>query len=176
MDRRIEKTRRAIQTAYLALRQRQAANTITVAAVAELADIGRGTFYLHYSDLAALDAAITDQVAANIVAQLQPDRVQVIGGSYRHWLSALLALLEEARPRLALAAASGQLDRLIEPCRAALVDLFDQLAPGPLDPLAARYCAAGLVGVTVDWLTGALTSPEAALVAMMDREIRALLA
>lgn len=176
MDRRVEKTRRAIQSAYLALRRQQPDGALTVAAVAELADIGRGTFYLHYPDLAALEAAIIDELAATITAQLTAPQAQPIGGSYRNWLSAVLAMLASHRELLQLARASGRLDRLTVPSRAALITLLTARAPGELDPLAVRYCAAGLVGLVTDWFSGALDCPEPMLVTMMDQQIRALLA
>lgn len=51
MDRRVRKTRKAIQEAFLHLAQNNELNKIKVSELAELADINRKTFYLHYKDI-----------------------------------------------------------------------------------------------------------------------------
>jgi len=51
MDRRALKTKKAIREAFLNLLKKKNLNKITVAEVSQLADLGRGTFYLHYKDI-----------------------------------------------------------------------------------------------------------------------------
>ena len=51
LDRRVVRTRKAIQTAFRNLVVRQGAEKITVSALAREADIDRKTFYLHYASL-----------------------------------------------------------------------------------------------------------------------------
>ncbi len=51
MDRRVKRTRKAIKDAFLTLSQNQDINKIKVSELAELADINRKTFYLHYVDI-----------------------------------------------------------------------------------------------------------------------------
>lgn len=50
-DRRTIKTKRAIREAFLSLLKKKSLNKITVAEVSQKADLGRGTFYLHYKDI-----------------------------------------------------------------------------------------------------------------------------
>lgn len=53
-DRRIAKTKRAINEAFLCLLKQKNLNRITVTELSALADINKGTFYLHYNDIYAL--------------------------------------------------------------------------------------------------------------------------
>lgn len=50
-DRRVRKTKKAMSAALAALLQKKPLKSITVREISELADINRGTFYLHYSDV-----------------------------------------------------------------------------------------------------------------------------
>jgi len=58
MDRRVKKTRKAIKSAFLKLAQNSDINKIKVSELAELADINRKTFYLHYVDIFAVQEEI----------------------------------------------------------------------------------------------------------------------
>lgn len=53
-DLRIIKTKRAIKENFLQLLKQKNLNKITVTELANLAEINKGTFYLHYSDIYAL--------------------------------------------------------------------------------------------------------------------------
>ena len=50
MDRRVRKTRESLITALITLLEKKNINEISVRELSELADINRGTFYLHYKD------------------------------------------------------------------------------------------------------------------------------
>ena len=51
MDRRTQKTQNAICDAFLTLASKKNINKITVAEISQLANLSRGTFYLHYKDI-----------------------------------------------------------------------------------------------------------------------------
>lgn len=61
MDRRVKKTRRAIKQAFLKLAKDSAVSKIKVTELAELADINRKTFYLHYVDIFAVEEEIQQE-------------------------------------------------------------------------------------------------------------------
>lgn len=50
-DRRNEKTEQLIKEIFLKLLKEKSLNKITVAEISRLANLGRGTFYLHYDDV-----------------------------------------------------------------------------------------------------------------------------
>lgn len=61
MDRRVKKTRKAIKQAFLKLAKDSAVSKIKVSELAELADINRKTFYLHYVDVFAVEEEIQQE-------------------------------------------------------------------------------------------------------------------
>ncbi|MCR6597684.1 TetR/AcrR family transcriptional regulator [Bacillus halotolerans] len=61
-DRRSIKTKCAIKHAFLKLLQEKEINKITVSDLSKEADIGRGTFYLHYKDVFDLYEQIEDEI------------------------------------------------------------------------------------------------------------------
>ncbi|MCM3171919.1 MULTISPECIES: TetR/AcrR family transcriptional regulator [Paenibacillus] len=61
-DRRSKKTKAAIKQAFLTLLNHKMFTKITISEISELADIGRGTFYLHYEDIYALFSEIEGEM------------------------------------------------------------------------------------------------------------------
>lgn len=51
VDRRVRKTKRQLRQALTQLLQQKPIKDITVREIADLVDINRGTFYLHYKDV-----------------------------------------------------------------------------------------------------------------------------
>jgi len=70
MDRRTEKTKKAIRIAFLTLLDKKSLSKITIAEISELADLGRGTFYLHYKDIYDLYEQIENDLYAEIEQML----------------------------------------------------------------------------------------------------------
>ncbi|KRT90883.1 TetR/AcrR family transcriptional regulator [Bacillus paralicheniformis] len=61
-DRRSIKTKRAIKEAFLKLLHEKEINKITVSDLSRRADLGRGTFYLHYKDIFDLYEQIENEL------------------------------------------------------------------------------------------------------------------
>ena len=51
VDRRVRKTKRQLRQALTVLLQEKPIKDITVREIADMVDINRGTFYLHYKDV-----------------------------------------------------------------------------------------------------------------------------
>jgi AcrR family transcriptional regulator len=66
-DRRAARTKKALMLAMLELLSKKEISKITVSELAEKADIGRGTFYLHYSDPYDLLDKLEDDTLASLV-------------------------------------------------------------------------------------------------------------
>lgn len=65
-DRRSIRSKRAIREAFLGLLQEREINKITIADLCRRADLGRGTFYLHYKDVYDL----FEQIESELLEQL----------------------------------------------------------------------------------------------------------
>lgn len=76
MDPRIARTRASLQEALFALARERPLDDITVADIADRAEVNRSTFYQHYSDKETLLADALDAVAEAAGAAL-PERIQI---------------------------------------------------------------------------------------------------
>ncbi len=76
MDLRVEKTKRSIINAFLNLRSRKPLEKITVKELAELAQINKATFYLHYHDIYELSESLEREVIESSLLNIEhPDTV-----------------------------------------------------------------------------------------------------
>lgn len=67
-DKRSVKTKRAIHEAFFLLLEKKTLSQITVAEISRKADIGRGTFYLHYKDVYDLYEHIEEKLYEDLVS------------------------------------------------------------------------------------------------------------
>lgn len=65
-DRRKRKTKLAIRNAFLELLKYKSIHQITVVEISRIADLGRGTFYLHYKDIYDLMINIENEIIYKI--------------------------------------------------------------------------------------------------------------
>lgn len=74
MDLREKKTLRNIRNAFLRLRAHKPLEHITIKELSELAEISKGTFYLHYRDIFDLSAQLQNEVIQDVLDDIiQPD-------------------------------------------------------------------------------------------------------
>lgn len=71
-DLRTKRTRASIKTAFLTLRAKKPLEKITVKELAELAQINKATFYLHYRDIYDLSDQIEDELLTESIQLLKP--------------------------------------------------------------------------------------------------------
>ena len=69
-DRRVRKTKKAIQEAYFRLLEKKRTEKITVAEITREADIDRKTFYLHYTSVQDLIREFTEAKTKDILKRL----------------------------------------------------------------------------------------------------------
>lgn len=168
MDRRVRKTKQALEDAFLALEHQKPANQITVAELCALADVGRGTFYLHYQDVQALAAEIGDRYVQALLDQFAKTGPQLFDGSYRDWLNSLLHYLHSHQAAFALILRGANRGAVQERLQAA----FAALLPG--DALEVTYTVSGAMGLISAWLLELLDVDQAAVVARLDQALLAL--
>ncbi|MGW3726628.1 TetR/AcrR family transcriptional regulator [Streptomyces sp. NPDC000851] len=172
-DRRVRRTRAALQGALIGLVEEQDLSQISVADVVERAEVNRSTFYAHYQDVHELaEAACTSMIddLIGVVLALDPARANPSGfpedpdpsltaffahfaehaGLYRSLLgpTGSARVIEHVRLRTTAAAhSSGQLPAT-----------NDAPPPDTADPsgishdVPAAFVAGALIGVATDWL------------------------
>ena len=90
-DRRVRKTRSALKSALTTLMKQKTINSISVKELTDLADINRGTFYLHYKDVSDLLSQSEDDLLDELMATvdafpadiIKNDPATLFGGLYR---------------------------------------------------------------------------------------------
>lgn len=73
MDKRIEKTQKAIKTAFIELRSKKPLEKISVKELCEVAYINKSTFYSHYEDIYALSDALEYEMVLSIISSIPRD-------------------------------------------------------------------------------------------------------
>ena len=76
IDRRIRKTRRLLRECLTALLKEKKVQDITVREIADMADINRGTFYLHYKDVFDLMEQIENELLKELEDMLNHHQAQ----------------------------------------------------------------------------------------------------
>ncbi len=70
MDLRERKTRRSIRQAFLKLRRRKPVEKTSVKELAELAEISKATFYLHYKDIFDLSDSLQNEIIQSVLESI----------------------------------------------------------------------------------------------------------
>lgn len=70
MDKRIEKTEKAIKEAFLVLRKTKPTEKISIKELCEMAYINKSTFYSHYENIFALSDAIEREMVLAIISSI----------------------------------------------------------------------------------------------------------
>jgi len=155
VDRRVARTRQALLKAFVTLMFERNYRTISVADIAQRADVGRSTFYEHFSGKDEILLNSMDWMFATLSDCVRPEtpRTALDGLIAHYWQNRRLARVVfappiEAKLRRALAAAVEQ-----------------RLASGPLSHadaaarrIAAVRIASAQLGLIQAWTTGELTA------------------
>lgn len=159
-DRRVRRTRRALQDALVALVLQHGFDSLTIDQIAERADIGRATFYLHFSDKTDLLMSITDDLVGGLVTHLATQRTNSHGSVVRATLRHVEANQEAYRVLLSGIGDGRPLDRAFELANEFGEGMISRLATErqltmrvPLKA-AARIWSGQLIAVIRWWASG----------------------
>ena len=94
MDLRKKKTLRAIREAFFDLRRQKNLEEITVTELANLAQISKATFYLHYRDIFDLSDKLQQEVIQNVLNQIG-DPMEIVTDARAFMLKLLHAMESE---------------------------------------------------------------------------------
>ncbi|GAB3662817.1 TetR/AcrR family transcriptional regulator [Nocardioides korecus] len=159
-DRRKRRTQAALQGALRQLIVTKRYETITAAEVIRVADVGRSTFYAHFTDKDDLLLSALDHINAGLTRP----------GSGHGGLNLEVLFTHAAENRdLYLALSKGRagqlfLDRLRDDLEKLLIQPAGHVARADRAALACRYEASAIVGVLTWWLDSGthLTARQAA--------------
>jgi AcrR family transcriptional regulator len=151
-DRRTERTRAALMSAFISVMLSEGYDAVTVERVAEAANVGRSTFYMHYTgkeDILRQSMTRPSTVLAVLVGNIPPPGVLV---------KQLLHFHDQRRRNYIFF--EGQVRRIWVSCLAALIEprlasLVRHTGARPVVPLplAALQIAESQIALVANWLS-----------------------
>ncbi|KRN97314.1 hypothetical protein IV55_GL000242 [Furfurilactobacillus siliginis] len=150
VDRRAMRTKRNITDAFTQLLAEKDFDKITVAEIAERADINRRTFYLHYEDIYAL----LDELENTLVTEFKAELEQKQPTSLHAFLSDLVDFQWRSRQLVTALLANSASQFLAKIMQIAIDDDFahSEYTTAIERQYCWNYIEHGLRGVLLDWL------------------------
>ena len=184
-DRRVRKTKRLLRQGLSQLMLEKSIKDITVRELAELVDINRGTFYIHYRDIYDMVAQLEEEIFGEITEILDRHRHADntdIEQQAQAFLEDLFSYVAENREMcLALLGQNGDiaflrnLQTMIHTeCLKALVDNFPQAKPQNIEYLY-EYMSAGSTALMRAWLSAGMKESPAEMAALSRQTIAGII-
>ena len=174
-DRRIQKSKAAIQNSFFELLREKSLNKITVAEICRAANIGRGTFYLHYMDVYDLYDKLENELYSGLYRLFEDAFPTTDRDNGRRLAEGLTVYIEQHREVFLLmlrADNSRSLQKLKRIFNDMVLQENRRLHPvGDLqyDAVEAVFVVSGMVGVLEQWLADGMTIPRVQIADMLDR-------
>lgn len=178
LDRRVRKTRRLLKECLTRLLKEKKIQDITVRELSEMADINRGTFYLHYRDVFDLMDQIKNELIEEVESVLAKHPVSELVVRPSLALSELFPLVQENAELISiLIGENGDLNfvnhlkRLVrEKCLKSWLDLK---CPNDPDTLAAfsAFIVSGCVGTVQYWIESGMKEPADQMASLTEEFI-----
>lgn len=160
MDRRIKKTKQALNQALFTLLDEKTFQQITITDIVTVADVNRGTFYKHYRDKEELLDSIIDEVLADLqkayqdpythktpfsIQTLTPSMIKIFDHVYGHQAFYTQVIKSTIRPSFQ--------NQVCDVIRELILNDFDYSADSSsIEPmLFASYQAHAIFGMIVFW-------------------------
>jgi len=179
IDRRVARTRTMLQKAHLSLILEKGYEAITVEDICEAANVGRSTFYAHYTSKDDLRRSGLENLRRLLVDR-QKDAQARSGDISDRSLGFSLTMFEHARDHIDLygalvggrggAIALGTIRQILSDLvRNELVATADKSADAIPRELAVQYVVGALMAVMTWWLDGGAKQPPQRVDAMFRR-------
>lgn len=169
-DRRVTRTRRLLRQALVKRMREKSVSSITVKELCDECDINRGTFYSHYSDVAALLASIEDDLFAQLqqmLAQLSTEEMLSRNSPSRTMVALFEFLRENADICAALLCDNGDpafIERVRVFVRREVMGEWRHMfsgGDGERQEYTFAFLVSGSMGMLQHWLESGLTlTPE----------------
>lgn len=177
-DRRVKKTKKAMTEALAKLLMEKPLNNISVREISELADINRGTFYLHYRDIYDMVEKLQNEIFEefnDIVDSYEPKK------NTEELFPMLVKLFEFLADNAVIsnvligkngdAAFVDKLKRVIrEKCFANVQNIFDIKNDDEFNYFY-HFIVAGCIGIFSSWLDGGMKESAAEMAAFTKKLI-----
>ena len=156
MDRRTQKTKNAIRKAFLDLLKEKSISKITISEISQLADLGRGTFYLHYKDIYDLYEHIENYLYSEIEQLLEQLYTSDVPEILMNVIQAINEYIIKNRQTFLLIIGAGSSGRSLYKLKKLLnkkVILENpSLYPSYYHYINCMFATSGVIGILEGWL------------------------
>lgn len=180
VDRRVKKTKAVLRQAFVRLMAQKKVSEITVKELCELADVNRGTFYLHYTDVYAFYDAFQDEICVDVMGEVFKGSRGEVGdpGVLFNLFYNLLCYIEENREVCSLILGPNWsekfFDRILEePRERCLVNWSAHYGVNDDKELETMYyyIVSGCLGLIKRWFEQGLNESPEHMASRMERYI-----
>ncbi|HWT73510.1 MAG TPA: TetR/AcrR family transcriptional regulator [Mobilitalea sp.] len=173
MDRRTLKTQIAIRDTFIALLKERSIHQITVAEITRRANLGRGTFYLHYKDVYDLYELIQN----NLFTELE----QLFNNAYPSFdpvnlmelTNTLTTYLDKNREIILLIIQTEDNGKVLQKLKTFFSNkvLWEDpsLYTSEYDVVESMFIVAGVIGVLEEWLKSGMGLTQLQIAAMLKK-------
>ncbi|HJC58072.1 MAG TPA: TetR/AcrR family transcriptional regulator [Candidatus Eisenbergiella intestinipullorum] len=175
-DRRIRKTKARLLQSLMTLMQEKDIKDISVKELSDLADINRGTFYLHYRDVYDMLSQVEDSIFQEFNEILDKNFAPGTGTALYSILKDIFTFLNENRLMgRTLLGPHGDLafvNRMKEIVRLRLLRLQDEAVPASPDfDYYYAFITSGCIGLIQSWLNRENPEPPDRIAALVEKMI-----
>lgn len=176
-DRRNIKTEELIKDIFLNLLKEKSLNKITVAEISRLANIGRGTFYLHYSDVYDLYECI-ERDAISKMKKIFKEAFPTTNSENSMKLAiSLTEYIEENKDLFRILVRSDSSNTMYKIKKSFYSEVFDEntlINPTMNDEynqIESIFVVSGIVGVLERWIIEGFKIPSSSVAKMLNNVI-----
>ena len=168
VDCRVRKTKRQLRLALMQLMSEKNVKDISVRELAAIADINRGTFYIHYKDVYDLLSQLEEEMAQGLIKVCRAHHAEESSGSTFPYMNDLYRFIKEnadlCRVLLGANGDKAYTDRICQILRDEhLYDFVRYFYPGD-ESLMNYFCSfiiSGNLSLALRWInTGMQETPE----------------
>lgn len=165
-DRRVQRSKEAIRECFLALLREKRLSKITVSEICRMANIGRGTFYLHYADVYDLYDSIEDELYQGLYQLFESCYPTTEAENSLRLAEGLTSYVEANKDIFLLLVGSENcrsLQKLLRVFHEKVVTETRRVDPDSnvdYEQIEAVFTVSGIVGVLEEWLKGGMIMPR----------------
>jgi AcrR family transcriptional regulator len=164
-DRRVARTKRAIKKVFMEFLKEKPLNKISVAEISREADLGRGTFYLHYTDVFDLYNHMEDELYSDLIQIFDESYHDETTNSLMKLIETITKYIEDNKDIFLLLTGS---DNEGKPPMRKLKEIFTKKLLQPeytlnvskYDEVESLFIVSGVTGILEDWVSAGLTIPQ----------------
>lgn len=176
-DRRNTKTEKLIKETFLALLKKKNLNKVTVAEISRQADLGRGTFYLHYTDVYDLYENIENDLMGNLTKTFEKAFPTTDAENSRKLTEELTLYIEKNKDLFRVLTRADNGNTMYKLKKLFYSKVFNEdTAINPhgdkqFDLMESVFVVSGIIGVLEKWITDDFHPSLESIAEMMNKII-----